>query len=275
MKTKKRNNRKRRPRPQWLNWALPAAAAAGLLAIILLLGRHTSAPTTEPKSTLPPLEANPYRAEDFQYKDGLLTCTVADTMFGIDVSEHQQTVDWTQVRQAGVEFAMVRVGYRGYTHGQLYEDEYAATNLAGASTAGLKVGAYFFSQAVTVDEAREEAAFLLDILDGMEIQMPVVFDWEYVSQDARTGTADSRTITDCAIAFCKTVKAAGYEPMVYFNQDLGENLFLLQELTDYDFWLAMYSTEMDYPYRVDMWQYTDCGSIPGIEGNVDLNLYLP
>ena len=102
-----------------------------------------------------------------------------------------------------------------------------------------------------------------------------VFNWEYVSDDVRTGIMNGRTLTDCAIAFCEAVEAKGYDAMVYFNQDQAKNMYRLEELTDYDFWLAMYSDQMDFPYRVEMWQYTEEGSVPGIEGNTDINLYLP
>ena len=103
----------------------------------------------------------------------------------------------------------------------------------------------------------------------------MVYDWEYVSTDARTAAMDRRTLTDCAIAFCEAIEDAGFDPMVYFNPDLARNMFLLEELTAYDFWLAMYDDQMDFPFRVDLWQYTHTGSVPGIEGDVDVNLYLP
>ena len=105
--------------------------------------------------------------------------------------------------------------------------------------------------------------------------MPVVFDWEYVSEDARTGAMDRNTLTECAIAFCDAIAEAGYTPMVYFNPHIGDTLLDLEALVDYPWWLAMYSDRMDYPYAVAMWQYTHAGTVPGISGSVDINLYLP
>lgn len=273
MSTSKRKKNKGKS-PQLPPFLLPALGVVLLLGLILLLGDFTStAPDTEP--TFAPPEENPYLAQDFEYEDGFLTCTVAHARLGIDVSEHQPVVDWEQVKAAGVEYVMLRAGYRGYTEGELFRDSCFESHLAGARAAGLDVGVYFFSQAITVEEAEEEAKFLLSILGREKLEMGVAFDWEYVSADVRTGSMDGRTLTDCAIAFCDAVAKEGYKPIVYFNQDQAENVYLLEELTDYDFWLAMYSDEMVFPYRVDMWQYTETGTVPGIDGNVDIDLYLP
>ena len=273
------NHTKKKSKKQGKNqlplFLLSAGAVLVLLLMILLLGGRASAPAPGTDSTFPLPEANPYDADDFSYDGAYLTCRTAGSMLGVDVSEHQPSVDWEQVRQSGVEYAMIRIGYRGYTEGRIFPDASFSEHLTGAKEAGLKVGVYFFSQAVTVREAQEEAAFLLEHLDGAQLDMPVVFDWEYVSQDARTGNMDGETLTDCAVAFCDAVQAAGYCPMVYFNLDISQNLYDLRALTDYDFWLAMYSDRMDYPYKIKMWQYTDSGSVPGIDGSVDLNLYLP
>jgi len=270
-KRKKKKNKKL-TLPAFL---IPAAIALTLLVLILLLGNRTAPPAETTAPTDATLEPNPYLSGDFVMEDGILSCLVADAALGIDVSEHQHNVDWHAVKEAGVEFVMIRAGYRGYTEGALYEDSMFRQHLSGAKDAGLKVGVYFFSQATSVEEAEEEAAFLLKRIKHKQLEMPVVFDWEFVSNDARTALVDSRTLTDCAIAFCEAVRQAGYIPMVYFNPDLAQNMLLLEELSGYDFWLAMYTEEMDFPYRVDLWQYTQEGTLPGIEGNVDLNLYLP
>lgn len=134
------------------------------------------------------------------------------------------------------------------------------------------MGVYFYSQAISVEEAREEAEVVLEFLDGWEITYPVVFDWEWVSADARTAEVSSRMVTDCTLEFCRMVEEAGYTPAVYFNQDLAQNTFRLRELQAYDFWLAQYEDAMTFSYDVDMWQYSCTGSVPGITGNVDLNL---
>ena len=229
--------------------------------------------STEP--TLPPPEANPYEPIDFDADEetGEVTLTSGNAMKGIDVSVWQGNIDWTQVKESGVEFAIIRVGGRGMDEGTLYTDDNAQSYYEGATAAGLKVGAYIFSQAVTVEEAIEEAEFVLDAVKGWDVQMPLVFDWEYMGYDVRTGKMDARTLTDMAKAFCDTIREAGYEPMIYFGRSQSEDMMKLEELTDYHFWLAMYSTIMDYPYKIQMWQYTDQGTVPGIEGNVDLNLW--
>ena len=115
---------------------------------------------------------------------------------------------------------------------------------------------------------------MLNAISEWELTLPVVYDWEYISWDARTGAVDKRTVTDCTIAFCETVKEQGYTPMVYFNRHQAQDFLYLEELTDYPFWLALYSDRMTYPYRVQMWQYTQTGRVPGIEGDVDINLWL-
>ena len=229
--------------------------------------------TTEP--TLPPPEANPYEPIDFETDEetGEITLTGGNAMKGIDVSVWQGNIDWTQVKESGVEFVIIRVGGRGMDEGTLYSDDNAQGYYEGARAVGLKVGAYIFSQAVTVEEAIEEAEFVLDAVKDWEVEMPLVFDWEYMGYDVRTGKMDSRTLTDMAKAFCDTVREAGYESMIYFGRSQSEDLMKLEELTDYPFWLAMYSTIMDYPYKIQMWQYTDQGTVPGIDGNVDMNLW--
>jgi GH25 family lysozyme M1 (1,4-beta-N-acetylmuramidase) len=124
----------------------------------------------------------------------------------------------------------------------------------------------------------EEARFLLQLLDGRDLDLPVVFDWETVSSaEARTANMDRKTLNACALAFCRTIEEAGYDTMVYFNLDLGRRMFQLLKLQEegYDFWLAMYSDQLNYAYRVRMWQYTSSGTVAGIRGNVDLNLYFP
>lgn len=227
---------------------------------------------TEPSVTLPPPTASVYTYTDFGYVDGYLTCLSGPCVRGVDVSSWQQNVDWPQVKAAGMDFAMLRLGYRGTEQGGLFPDDYAQTNYQQASAAGLSVGGYFFSQAITPAEARQEAEYVLELIKGWDVKMPIVYDWEYVDEDARTADVDARTLTDCTIAFCETIKDAGYEPMIYFNPELERKQMFLEELTDYKFWLALYSDEMTYPYRVDMWQYTSQGSVPGIEGAADINL---
>lgn len=237
----------------------------------------STAPTPPPKPTLP---ANPYEPGDFVYdQNGYLTCLAGESWLGVDVSEHQGSIQWEKVASTDVRFAMVRLGYRGWgSEGVVRADAEGLHNVEGAAAAGLKVGVYFFSQAICVEEAREEARFVLALLDGYGLDLPVVFDWETVSsEDARTVNMDAETLNACALAFCREIEAAGYEAAVYFNLDMAKRMFDLPALhsAGYDLWLAMYADALTYRGQVRMWQYTDAGNVPGIKGKVDLNLYFP
>lgn len=267
---------------QLLAGGLTLALATALLVATALWVHNASqeviptrptAPPTEPPPTLAP---NPYGAADFEEVDGYMACLSGDYRLGVDVSSHQGTIDWQQVKAAGVDFAIIRIGYRGYGNGEIKADEKALENLQGAKAAGLDVGAYFFSQAISAEEAEEEAKFLLEILDGMELELPIAYDWEYISETARTANVDSATLNACAMAFCEAIEAAGYQPMTYFNPDLAVRMLdiLALQQKGYPFWLALYSQNMSYAYRVDFWQYTGSGNVPGIETIVDLNLQL-
>lgn len=228
---------------------------------------------TSPASVLHLLPTNPYDELDFQYDGWFLKSTAVECLSGIDVSSYQGEVDWHQVAEAGVDFAIIRLGYRGYESGKLVEDKFARQNLEGAAEAGIQLGVYFFSQALNPNEAREEARFVLDMIDPYEIAMPVVFDWEHVnSETARTNGMNPYAATDCAQAFLEVIDEAGYWPMMYFNSFQSRKLFYLDQLMDYDFWLALYSDRMSFPYKVDMWQYTCTGTIPGVIGDVDVNV---
>lgn len=235
-----------------------------------------TAPEETAVPTIPP-EKNPYNQRDFQYnRNNYLVCTKQDSYPGIDVSAYQGDVDWEQVADSGIRFAIVRLGYRGYGKaGKMVEDSYAKKNLSGAADAGLAVGAYFFSQALNIQEVDEEIEFLLDILGDTHLDMPIILDWEVVNESARTVNMDARTLTDCLLHFCQVMEEKGYQPMVYFNWSQSRNLIYLHELEDYPFWLALYQDRMTYPYRVEMWQYTCTGKVPGIQGDVDVNVFMP
>lgn len=241
---------------------------------------ETQAPTAvttlppEPEFYLPQLDLpeNPYGVEDFEYHGRYLTCTAGESVLGIDVSFWQGDINWKLVKAAGVEFAMIRLARRGGDEGILEEDSFVHANYEGAKDAGVQVGGYFFSQAITPEEAVEEAEFVLELIKDWKFEMPIVYDWEQAG-GTRTVNMDPRTLTECAKAFCQTIEDAGYDAMVYFNRNMAYYEIYLEELTQYDFWLAMYESPMDFPYKIDMWQYTSAGSVPGINGNVDLNLY--
>lgn len=192
---------------------------------------------------------------------------------GVDVSEYQGVIDWQQVKNAGVEFAIIRAGYRTYGGGVITLDNSLITNIDGATAAGIDVGVYFFSQAITPEEAIEEADAVLDAVAGRTITYPIVFDWEIIYDDsARTDTMTVEGLADCCVAFCERVKSAGYTPMVYQNTSTATYKLDLPRIKDYDFWLAEYTDFPTFYYEYDMWQYTSEGKIPGIEGNVDVNI---
>lgn len=231
--------------------------------------------TTEP--TIPP-EENPFNQYDFQYnRYNYLYCLRQESYAGVDVSAFQNDVDWVRVKNSGIQFAMLRLGYRGWgAKGTLVEDEYIQKNLMETAAVGLPIGAYFFSQATTLDEVREEIAFMLDILGDYPLSYPIVLDWEVPdAAEARTRDVDRRTLTDMLHYFCDEMKLRGFEPMVYFNWTQASRLLYLNELEDFPFWLALYQDRMTYPFRVEMWQYSCTGTVPGIEGDVDLNVYVP
>ena len=241
---------------------------------------HSQTEPTGPEETVMPTippEPNPYGRLDFQYnRNNYLYALKTDSHAGIDVSAFQGEIDWERVKASGIEFAIIRLGYRGYGKaGKLVEDEFAQKNLKGATEAGLPIGAYFFSQALNLQEAHEEIEYMLDILGDYELEMPIILDWEIPTDTARTVNMDARTLTDIQIYFCDIMTQRGYQPMVYFNWHQSSTLLYLSELEAYPFWLALYQDRMTYPYKVEMWQYTDRGRVPGIEGNVDLNIYMP
>lgn len=232
-------------------------------------------PDMSAEETLPPPEANPYGPVDFllEEESQQITLLSGEGVKGIDVSSWQGEIDWQQVKDSGVEFVFIRLGGRGTTEGGIYADEMAQTYYEGAKAVGLKVGGYFFSQSITIEEAIEEAEYTLEAVRDWEVDMPLVYDWEYIGDGARTDLMDARLLTDMVKAFCNTIRDAGFEPMVYFGRSHSADMLILSELVDYGFWLAMYNPIMDYPYKVDIWQYTETGSVPGISGNVDLNLW--
>lgn len=218
-----------------------------------------------------------YQREDFtQHANGEISYTSPEgvrALKGIDVSKYQGRIDWEAVRDDGVEFAIIRIGYRGYTKGQMYRDARWEENLKGALDAGLQVGVYFFSQAVTEAEARAEARVVLDCLEGYDITFPVVYDVEEAgSSAARTNGLSVRQRTDNAIAFCETIEEAGYRPMIYSYTRVLASLVDLSRLTDYGLWVAQYYDAPFFPYDFQIWQYSSTGQVDGINGNVDLNL---
>ena len=194
---------------------------------------------------------------------------------GVDVSNHQGEIDWARVKADGIDFAILRIGFRGNTQGALNLDESFARNYVQAREAGLQVGVYFYSQAISEDEAVQEADWILKTLDGVPLELPVFFDWEEAAQ-GRTGGKATNEVGAWALAFCKEITAGGYQAGVYFNQKYGYSIMRLQNLTDYCFWNAEYESWQSFGYETQIWQYTGRGEVDGIDIIVDMNLmYAP
>lgn len=192
---------------------------------------------------------------------------------GIDVSKYQGEIDWEKVAKDGVEYAIIRLGYRGYGTGAIVLDENALKNIEGATKAGIDVGVYFFSQAITEAEGVEEAEFVLEKIKGYDISYPIVFDTEDVyGEDARADSLSKSERTDIAIAFCDTIEEAGYTPVVYANLKWFTLSLDISRLEKYDKWFAYYDDEIYFPYEIDIWQYSESGQVSGIEGPVDMNI---
>lgn len=233
---------------------------------------------TVPKSTVAPVNS----AEDAESgkKNGgqSINQDQANQMFqnegvtsrGIDVSAHQGKINWAQVAASGVDFAIIRAGFRGQTAGAIYEDAYFKTNVAGATANGIKVGIYFYSTAVNENEALEEAAWVVKKISTYRITYPVVYDFEDFGA-YRCKNVGGAQATSNALTFLSFVQSNGYEPMMYANKSDITNK-LSRGAFQMKFWLAHYTTQTDYAGNYQMWQYTSKGSVPGISGNVDMNI---
>lgn len=195
---------------------------------------------------------------------------------GIDVSEFQgEEIDWKQVRDAGIEFVIIRLGYRAYGEsGELVLDAMFDRNVQGALDAGLQVGVYFFSQAITASEAVEEAEYVLEHIRTYDIDGPVVYDTEDIKWDtARTDINTDVEFTNFCKVFCDIIESEGYDSMIYANLPWMTYTLKMDQLTDYDFWYADYHDLPECPYDYKIWQYSETGAVPGITGNVDLNIW--
>ena len=301
--------KKRTVRAEWILAVVAVLCAAALAAMVVLClpymgpgeedpqsaSRHEQATqdqmadvsedpdSTEPQSqpesepTIPP-ETNPYTVKDFQYdQNNYLRCLRQDSYAGVDVSAFQGDIDWTKVKASGIDFAIIRLGYRGYGKaGRMVEDEYAQDNLKEATEVGLPIGAYFFSQALTIEEVDQEIEFMLEILGDYKLDLPIILDWEIPGvENPRTKNMDAITLTELQRYYCQVMTEKGFQPMVYFNWHQSRTLLKLSELEDYPFWLALYQDRMTFPWKVEMWQYTSSGRVPGIPGAVDINVYMP
>ena len=191
---------------------------------------------------------------------------------GIDVSEHQGAINWESVAGA-VNFAFIRLGYRGYTNGNLAMDACYSANMQGAAAAGVPVGVYFYSQAVNYDEGVEEANYVLSQLGDYNLAYPIVLDREDpMQEDARTNNLSVEEHTQAALGFLETIAASGRQAMIYTNRTYYALYLDLERIYQYPVWFAQYADEPDWPYEFSIWQYTESGEVPGIAGSVDLDL---
>ncbi len=192
---------------------------------------------------------------------------------GVDISKYQDYVDFVKLKKAGINFVMLRVGARGYGSGQLVLDDYFSDNLKRATDAGLEVGVYFFSQAITAEEAIEEADMVLENIKDYTITYPVAFDMEKIANDtARIDNLTKAEKTSIAISFLDRVAAAGYKTMIYGNKEWLIKQIDMSKLTGYDVWLSQIGDIPDYPYKFTMWQYSTETSVDGIAGYANLNI---
>ena len=287
-----RRTQRRRRTPVFL-LLFAAVLVAGLLAAVIYSLRPVKAPDPEPDPHegqvyindganmvwYTPLEGVPVSGveQDEFVRDGeriRYTGASYATRWGVDVSNYQGSIDWQALKAQGIEFAYLRLGLRGYgEQGTLYTDRSFARYYEGAKAAGIDVGVYFFSQAVTVREAADEALFALELLDGRALDLPVYYDWEPVSaDDSRTAVYDGRYLTAGATAFCNIIERGGYTSGVYLNRQQGYYRYDLRSLAGRSLWVADYADYPDFYYAYDVWQYEHQARLDGVNEIIDLNL---
>ena len=202
--------------------------------------------------------------------DGAIQTSVNGSKFGIDISRHNGKIDWNAVKSSGVDYVIIRCGYRGSSSGALITDQNFQSNIKGATAAGLKVGIYVFSQAVNEVEAVKEASLAVSLAKGYKLTYPIFIDTE--SSGGRADKIDVATRTAVVNAFCQTVQSAGYQAGIYASKTWFETKLSMGSVGNYRIWLAQYAAAPTYSGRYDMWQYSSKGTISGINGKVDLNL---
>ena len=202
--------------------------------------------------------------------DGAIQTSVNGSKFGIDISRHNGKIDWNAVKSSGVDYVIIRCGYRGSSSGALITDQNFQSNIKGATAAGLKVGIYVFSQAINEVEAVKEASLAVSLAKGYKLTYPIFIDTE--SSGGRADKIDVATRTAVVNAFCQTVQSAGYQAGIYASKSWFETKLSMGSIGNYRIWLAQYAAAPTYSGRYDMWQYSSKGTISGINGKVDLNL---
>ena len=231
---------------------------------------------TIPRFSLP---VNSYNPEDFVERKGIVTYEGGTSLVGINVNDQKGEIDWAQVAGGGVDFAMIRVGFRMNKTGKIVPDANFEDNIQGALDAGLPVGVYFYSKAITDAEAEEEATFVLERIRGYNVTWPVAIYWEYDLADDGSRDLDSRTVkcngdqvTGFLDTFCKKVKAAGFTASYYCDKTMGYESLDLDRLAGYEMWYAEFKTIPSFYYAFGMWQYTKEGTVPGIGKAVPIDL---
>lgn len=223
------------------------------------------------------LKKNNYARENFSIaENGDISYAVDNSVIshkGIDISHYNPSVNFARAKEAGVEYAMIRCGYRAYGSGVLTQDRLFNQHISNALKNDIEVGVYFFSQAISVEEAVEEANYVIDLIKPYNVTYPVAIDIEDIYNDTyRQQDLTQQELTDVAIAFCDTIKAAGYTPMIYCNLRFFVEKLDLSRLESYEKWFAYYADMPYFPYDFSMWQYSNTGEIDGISGDVDINL---
>lgn len=195
------------------------------------------------------------------------------TRKGIDVSKFQGDINWKKVADDGIEFAYIRLGYRGYGSGKIVTDETYEYNITECRAAGIDAGVYFFTEAISEREAIEEADYVLENIRDYDVNLPIVIDVEEsASADSRTKDLTREERTDIVIAFCNRIKEAGHDVMIYGNTKSFMIMMDIEKLENYDKWFAYYKYPLLFPYKMRMWQYTDSGEVDGIGSGVDINV---
>lgn len=251
---------------------------SGLLSFVDAHGKHYETEIRED------VKKHSYDLSCFSYEGQRLKYEGDDRYsyrLGVDVSYHDGILDWEKIREEGFSFAIIRLGARGYgSKGRVFLDEQFHNNMKGAKAAGLDVGVYFFSQAINEEEAQEEADFVLEHLNGYELDLPVVYDPESIlDAEARTDDVSGEQFTKNTLLFCEEIKEAGYEPMIYSNMLWEAYKFDLAKLSEYPIWYADYEACPQTPYHFEFWQYTESGILEGIaegyeESEIDFNIQL-
>lgn len=244
-----------------------------LVVVTLSALNSTSQPAPQ---TSTPVEEVDHRWDDLTWENGRAYFSEngqVTSQTGIDVSEHQGWIDWNAVSNDNIDFAYIRLGNRGYTEGVIFQDQYYEYNIDAAREAGLDLGVYFFSQAINEEEAREEAEFVLEKLDGRTLDLPIAWDHEVVADsNGRANNIDRKTLTKCAQAFFEVIEAAGYDTILYGNTHDLERIDL-EALGSEPVWLAEYDVDKPTPkLALTMWQYTNGATVSGVDGAVDLDI---